>query len=1180
MPDQKGEFYAGHTTFGKNTDYANLDMEISYSTSELQTDIITASTDHKGDFAFLIPSNSTINSVTARASGFKTGEMANYLRISNPDYRFTGESTSDEISGDVILKEGTVGNKYFDIALDTAVLIGVEDGIMTNLSQEFDIPHPYASPNYVGNNWDLTGLKSLYLDSFPYNSYIGQAWYISLCTKIRDFVTEGGTVYLTGDSHSIALYLSSHAGANIQFFPTQSIYPGAHGTRIIPVGSLKEAIKAEDIGIAYVPYDSGGALLSNIGSAEMLAQAEVAINNPLSLARFPAAVSFNLGRGKVFYSSFPIPSDLIGAIPPDGMSAMSTTPTPLQSFARWFMAKPIANAELVRLSETYDIENNDAKVREDSTVGEMKTTGLPLSMKMSEDAAVVTMISGMVMSKMDYSTIPVDYDKHKRWTASLSDSSGNIYETRTTSGDMMVFQVKSNDNNGGTWRIKIENSTPGYLDENLFVVMVVEDERSDIVDNGWTVDDPGFITVAGVNISPTSANLAINSTLQLTASIIPSDATSQDVIWSTTSSDIVSVDANGFVTALSVGTAKVIVTTENCGYTAEAVITVTSGTVPVTGVTLNYTAANIAVGSTLQLIPTVLPLEAMSRDVSWSSSNSSVATVNASGVVTAISAGTATITVTTVDGNKTASCYVATVIPVVNIQVTPSTLTLEENGQDTLNVIFTPPNATNQALNWSTSDAMVATVNSGVVTAHAAGTATITAAAEGGKTSYCTVTVKMSKLTYYQNKYPGKYIIILSDGGALSEAFGNTVIVGGAGHDLIEFSGTSNVFVYEQGGGHDVITSVNVNSGDSNELHFGPGITSADLSFIKISDDLYVSISDEYGNETGSVTIEGWYLTEEHKLKIVLDDGTELTPVEIEELVQSNETPAITTLSLPSSNINAVYYQKLGASGSTPINWSLYSGFLPNDLDMNGNGVISGRPTMTGTSYFTVKAENDAGFDTKSLSISVSYSSGPPVITTTSLSGGNESACYYHPLSALGAANITWSIDSGNLPPGLKLYNNGNNGMISGLPTIPGTYSFVVKATNSYGSDTKPVSIIIKPTTMAPLTGGYIETVAGIHQNDELITQNEFNNTYYYDNPFVRFVPIPSNAAISSIKWDGASSSESYVEIDEDEGIESYALMYGSGGYANVDVLVNGGLQDEFTMRIIVESYIDKSPRR
>ena len=130
-------------------------------------------------------------------------------------------------------------------------------------------------------------------------------------------------------------------------------------------------------------------------------------------------------------------------------------------------------------------------------------------------------------------------------------------------------------------------------------------------------------------------------------------------------------------------------------------------------------------------------------------------------------------------------------------------------------------------------------------------------------------------------------VIILPDGGALGQANGNTVIVSNTGDDLVEFSGNGNIFVYEQDGGHDVITSVNVDDGDQNELHFGPGITSADLTFYKEGDDLYISIADITGVEIGSITIVDWYLAEHYKLIIVFDDGTVLTPEEVEALVQS-----------------------------------------------------------------------------------------------------------------------------------------------------------------------------------------------------------------------------------------------------------------------------------------------------
>ena len=89
-----------------------------------------------------------------------------------------------------------------------------------------------------------------------------------------------------------------------------------------------------------------------------------------------------------------------------------------------------------------------------------------------------------------------------------------------------------------------------------------------------------------------------------------------------------------------------------------ATLTVTAATVPVTGVTLNKTSTSLYVGDTETLTPTITPDNATNINLTWSSDDTSVATVDASGLVTAVSAGTATITVTTEDSAKTATCTV------------------------------------------------------------------------------------------------------------------------------------------------------------------------------------------------------------------------------------------------------------------------------------------------------------------------------------------------------------------------------------------------------------------------------------------------------------------------------------------------------------------------------------------
>lgn len=168
-------------------------------------------------------------------------------------------------------------------------------------------------------------------------------------------------------------------------------------------------------------------------------------------------------------------------------------------------------------------------------------------------------------------------------------------------------------------------------------------------------------------------------------------------------------------------------------------------TVSVTGVSLNKNTLSLDKGTSETLTATVAPSNATNKNVTWTSNNTTVATVD-NGVVTAKAAGTATITVKTEDGNKTASCTVtvaeASVISVTSVTLNKNTLSLEKGSSETLTATVMPSNATNKNVTWTSNNTDVATVNNGVVTAVAAGTATITVKTEdGNKTASCTVTV-------------------------------------------------------------------------------------------------------------------------------------------------------------------------------------------------------------------------------------------------------------------------------------------------------------------------------------------------------------------------------------------------------------------------------------------------------
>ena len=218
--------------------------------------------------------------------------------------------------------------------------------------------------------------------------------------------------------------------------------------------------------------------------------------------------------------------------------------------------------------------------------------------------------------------------------------------------------------------------------------------------------------------------------------------------------DGLSLNSDGTITGTptTAGTSTFTVKAENDYGNDSTQFTLTivaAANVPVDRVALSPSTLNLKEDETGTLTATVEPSNATNKNVTWESSNTSVATVDATGEVTAIGAGTATITVTTEDGNKTATCAVT--VTAATVSVTGVTLSQNEAhlyynrtpNTLTLTATVAPDNATDKTVTWTSSNPSVATVENGVVTAVACGTAVITAtAADGsGASASCTVTV-------------------------------------------------------------------------------------------------------------------------------------------------------------------------------------------------------------------------------------------------------------------------------------------------------------------------------------------------------------------------------------------------------------------------------------------------------
>ncbi|MGM9743656.1 MAG: Ig domain-containing protein, partial [Candidatus Cryptobacteroides sp.] len=245
--------------------------------------------------------------------------------------------------------------------------------------------------------------------------------------------------------------------------------------------------------------------------------------------------------------------------------------------------------------------------------------------------------------------------------------------------------------------------------------------------------------VFSITLDKSSASLKVGETVTLIATVGPEDATDKTVTWTTSDATVATV-SNGVVTAKKLGTATI--TAKAGEKTATCSITVIP--TPVTSVTLSNTSASLKVGETVTLSATVNPSDVTDKTVTWTTSDATVATVS-NGVVTAKKIGTATITAKA--GDKTATCSITVIpTPVTSVTLSKTSASLKVGETVTLTATVGPDDATDKTVTWTISDATVATVSNGVVTAKKMGTATITAKA-GEKTATCTITVIPTPVT-------------------------------------------------------------------------------------------------------------------------------------------------------------------------------------------------------------------------------------------------------------------------------------------------------------------------------------------------------------------------------------------------------------------------------------------------
>jgi hypothetical protein len=207
---------------------------------------------------------------------------------------------------------------------------------------------------------------------------------------------------------------------------------------------------------------------------------------------------------------------------------------------------------------------------------------------------------------------------------------------------------------------------------------------------------------------------------------------------------------------------------------------------------------------------------------------------------------------------------------------------------------------------------------------------------------------------------------------------------------------------------------------------------------------------------TGTPTTAGTY-----GFTIKVTSGTQVAARAYTVVIAAAAPVAITTTALPGGLATTAYSQALAASGGNgTYTWTLAAGSLPLGLSLSSAGVISGTPTATGISNFTVQVSSNGTTATKALDITVT-TAGVLVVTTQSIPAGNINVLYFTTLqSAGGPGTATWTLQSGALPPGVTLLGNGT---ISGTPTHTGTFNFTVLATDGVLTASKALSLVVGP---------------------------------------------------------------------------------------------------------------------
>lgn len=318
------------------------------------------------------------------------------------------------------------------------------------------------------------------------------------------------------------------------------------------------------------------------------------------------------------------------------------------------------------------------------------------------------------------------YNKSTGIVNDIYEGTDTAFEDKDLTSGKYVYTVKA---------ILDENEA----DANLYSNSVSEESEAVII--------PEPVTGIEVANDYQHMGLFVGGSGKIRYSVLPGNATNTNVTFKSLNEKVATVDANGVVTGVSEGNADIVITTEEGGFEAKCTVRVDG--IDARGIErVGDKTVTMGLNQTRQLQVKITPSDTTNKNVQWTSSNNSVATVDSNGVVTSKNSGSTIITATTHNGLKT-EFFIEVETSVTNITLNSNEINLNPGGTFKLDATVNPSNASNKNIKWISANESIATVDqSGNVTADVAGTTYISAVSADGKVvATCTVNVSKPVVT-------------------------------------------------------------------------------------------------------------------------------------------------------------------------------------------------------------------------------------------------------------------------------------------------------------------------------------------------------------------------------------------------------------------------------------------------